>query len=241
MDWFRWHHGSVSDPKFRLIARKSGASVATVIAVWASLLEEASKAADRGNAGNPDFDAMDCALEIEEGTSKRVYGLMCERGLIEATAGRIVRWDARQPKRERDDDSASRVRAFREKKRQSGQCNASETPCNASETQETPRGEEIREEKKKEKDAASPGAAAPDPIFGVGLEFLVRKGIKPAGARSFLGLLRKEIGDVAVAELLARADADDVSDPLAWLRAAAAKRKAESRQRSPGLDLRGVK
>ena len=23
IDWFRWHHGSVTDPKFQLVARKS--------------------------------------------------------------------------------------------------------------------------------------------------------------------------------------------------------------------------
>lgn len=61
----------------------------------------------------------------------------------------------------------------------------------------------------------------PDPIFGHGLAFLLAKGVKERGARSFLGAMRKEVGDVRAAELLALAERDDVSDPVAWLRAAA--------------------
>jgi hypothetical protein len=47
MDWFRWHHGSVNDPKFQLVAKRAGASVAEVVAVWACLLEAASSADER--------------------------------------------------------------------------------------------------------------------------------------------------------------------------------------------------
>lgn len=64
----------------------------------------------------------------------------------------------------------------------------------------------------------------PDPIFGTGLAFLRRKGVAEKPARSFLGLLRKEAGDLTCAELLAKAESDDVSEPLAWLRAAAKSR-----------------
>lgn len=67
---------------------------------------------------------------------------------------------------------------------------------------------------------ASPPEKVPDPIFGNGLAFLVRKGVPEKGARSFLGLMRKQCSDLLTAELLAKAESDDVSDPLAWLRAA---------------------
>lgn len=143
IDWFRWHHGSVTDPKLGLIARRSGTSVAAVIAFWAYLLEAASMASDRGNPGTPDFEATDFALGLDEGISQRIYLHMSERGLI--ADGRIAAWEKRQPKRERDDDSSTdRVRAFRE--RQVASRNADETPRNADETSGTPRGEESREE-----------------------------------------------------------------------------------------------
>jgi uncharacterized protein YdaU (DUF1376 family) len=73
------------------------------------------------------------------------------------------------------------------------------------------------------------GALAPvaDPIFGDGLAFLIRKGIPEKGARSFLGAMRKEIrDDLVVTELLIEADRQDVSEPLAWLRAAGRNRVA---------------
>jgi len=48
MDWFRWHHGSVTDPKFQLVARKTKSRVADVIAVWAFILETASQSNEQG-------------------------------------------------------------------------------------------------------------------------------------------------------------------------------------------------
>ena len=66
-----------------------------------------------------------------------------------------------------------------------------------------------------------------DPIFGTGLALLVRKGVPEKSARSFLGMLRKSCGDdLAAAALLVRAEADDVSDPVAWLTKAAKATKA---------------
>ena len=156
MDWFRWHHGSVNDPKFRLVAARSGASVAEVIAVWAGLLEAASMAERRGCAGVPDFEATECALGIENGKAKAIYEAMSARGLVTPDGG-VTAWEKRQPKRERerDDDSTHRVQAHRARKLlleapehtpDPASGNARETPSSASNALETPRGEEKREE-----------------------------------------------------------------------------------------------
>lgn len=139
IDWFRWHHGSVSDQKFILIAKKSGASVAEVIAVWACLLEAASASDQRGNFGAVDYEAMDCALGMQDGRAQAIHEAMAARGVV-TPGGDVAAWEKRQPKRERADDSSTeRSRAFREKQRQA-------EPCNATQRQETPRGEESREE-----------------------------------------------------------------------------------------------
>ncbi len=154
MDWFRWHHGAVTDPKFQLIARRASATVAEVIAVWACILEEASKSDQRGVAGQIDCEATDCALGLPDGRTDAILSAMYARGIL-ADGGVVASWEKRQPKRERDDSSAERVREFRRKQAEQKQpVTESEghvTPCNASETQETPRGEEIREEEKKQK------------------------------------------------------------------------------------------
>ena len=173
IDWFRWHHGSVTDPKFQLVAKKTGCSVAEVVAIWAFVLESASQSTDRGNPGELDFESIDCLFGIEDGKALLIYSSMKDRGLFDED-GCVSSWDNRQPKRERDDDSSGRVAAFR--KRQSEQeevienkdkpCNANEshiedgndkeshvTPSNATSRQETPREEKRREDKNKNKTA----------------------------------------------------------------------------------------
>jgi hypothetical protein len=148
IDWFRWHHGSVTDQKFQLVARKSSASVAEVIAVWATILEAASMSDDRGNPGDPDCEAIDCALGLDDGVTARIIGAMSNRGLF-TEDGRIASWDKRQPKRERENDhSTDRVRALRARMANETPRETTigeETPCNATERQETPREEKRRE------------------------------------------------------------------------------------------------
>lgn len=142
IEWFRWHHGSVTDPKFQLVARMAGASLPDVLAVWAYLLETASSEAARGRFTAVDCEAWDCLFAFQDGRTASILEAMTKRGLIED--GAVINWEKRQPKRERDNDkSTERVRAFRAMKRH-------ETPCNATDDQETPREEKRREEREEE-------------------------------------------------------------------------------------------
>lgn len=179
MDWFRWHHGTVTDRKWPRIASRAGTTVANVIAVWAALLESASQAESRGYAFLSDDDAedLDAALGMPADTTRKVITELCARGVIDDES-RLAAWDKRQPKRERDDNSAERVRKFRERREAdsaseklqgdaSGAEHAEVTPSNASVTEETPRGEERRGEEKEQQLCAPPVGDAPtrsDPI-----------------------------------------------------------------------------
>ena len=159
IDWFRWHHGSVTDPKFQLIAKKAGVRLGDVMVVWAFLLENASGNAERGVIGALDFETLDFLLGMEDGTAARIYDTMTQRGLIDA-GGRIARWDARQPKRERDPgptepgtpapkSSTERSREHRSRTASSAPDKVTQrdaTPRNANSSQETPRVEESRED-----------------------------------------------------------------------------------------------
>ena len=65
------------------------------------------------------------------------------------------------------------------------------------------------------------GAIAPvavDPIFGHGLSLLKAKGCTEKSARSFLGLMRKNHSDALVVEAIGKAEAEDISDPIPWMR-----------------------
>ncbi|CAL8474554.1 hypothetical protein [Caballeronia sp. S22] len=128
MDWFRWWHGTVNDPKFGWVARKSGQSVASVVAVWAALLECASTAtqcnadATRGNVASFDCNDYDVAFGLEDGSVRAIFDAMIEKKLI--VDGRLTRWDERQPKREDSGNpntgalsSTERSRLHRDKKR----------------------------------------------------------------------------------------------------------------------------
>ena len=151
IDWFRWHHGSVSDQKFILVAKKSGASVAEVIAVWACLLEAASASDERGNFGAVDYEALDCALGMQDGRAQAIHEAMAARGVV-TPGGDVAAWDKRQPKRE-DDTAAERKRRQREREHElsitacvTAGASRNVTPSHAEVTHGHDRGEESREE-----------------------------------------------------------------------------------------------
>lgn len=145
MDWFRWHHGSVTDPKFQLVARKSGASLPDVLAVWAYVLETASQAEERGVFGEIDAEALDCLFNFPstETRTADILQAMKERGLIDDF--HIVAWHKRQPKREREDGTAAE-RKQRQRDKEASGVTDDVTPSHATSHQKKPRGEERREE-----------------------------------------------------------------------------------------------
>jgi hypothetical protein len=126
MDWFRWWHGSVTDPKFQLIARRSNTNVANVIAIWAAILESASNVTQcdatkqRGDATTFDCDAHDVLFGLEDGVCASVYQQFIAHKLIKD--GFVVAWEKRQPKRE--DSSAARTKEYRERKKAEALANA---------------------------------------------------------------------------------------------------------------------
>lgn len=145
MDWLRWYNGTTTDPKFQVVARKSGQPVMAVLAVWAMLLERASEAEERGSVGGFDCEAADVLIGAPDGAACAIVQAMQARDMI--ANDRIAKWECRQPKREREDKSTGRVQAYRLRQAtaQDG-VTADETPCNATKRHETPRLEEKREE-----------------------------------------------------------------------------------------------
>jgi len=156
MDWFRWHHGSVTDPKFQLVAKKAKASVAEVVAVWAYVLETASQNPKRGHVGGLDAEAIDLALGMDDGTTAAILAVLNDRGIL--SDGRIAAWEKRQPKKE-DETAADRQRRKREREHELALAAISAsvtddmsrhvTPCHAASRPVTL--EEKREEEKDQK------------------------------------------------------------------------------------------
>jgi len=126
IEWFRWHHGSVSDPKFRLVAKRAEATLSEVITVWAVLLEEASAAEDRGSIGRIDCEAIDCMLNLPDGRTNAILLAMEDRGLIDGNAATVTAWSRRQPKRE-DETANDRKRRQRQREHEAAMAKASVT------------------------------------------------------------------------------------------------------------------
>lgn len=140
MDWLRWYAGTSTDPKWRVVAVESGQPVAVVLAVWAMMLERASASEERGCIDGWNDRVAGAALDVPADAVEAIRGAM--QGLV-LDGNHLSGWEKRQPKRE--DGSAERSRAWREKKKQE------RTQANAPERNrplEESRREESREKKK---------------------------------------------------------------------------------------------
>lgn len=248
IDWFRWHHGSVTDPKFQLVARKSKQALASVIAVWAFVLEQASASEDRGSFGTIDCEAIDCLLGLEDGATDAILAAMGERGLVDD--GAVSAWEKRQPKRERTDNtSTERSRAHRDRQRQEQQEGEKQrhatpeiddaTPCNAMQHQKKPRGEESRVEKRREEEKKEIQAQAPLPdwlpmeawIGYVEMRKRIRKQMTPRAKQ----LVLKSLADMQ-AKGLSVAQSLDNSTRNSWVDVYEPKEKPEQAGAKPGTD-----
>ena len=145
-DWVRLWHDMPTDPKWRTIARKSGQRIGDVIAVFNFMMVNASaNASQRGSLNGFDVEDVATALDLKDEDVEAILSAM-QGKVIDGEF--LSGWEKRQPKR--DDDSARRVAAFRERKfvekqnqksvliqdvtESVTQCNAHVTHCNAPET-----------------------------------------------------------------------------------------------------------
>jgi hypothetical protein len=120
--WFRWHEGTCEDGKFRVVARNAGVTVATVMGVWAILLEDASHDDHRGIAvRGEDFYAaiLDLGSELQP-----ILEAMQNIGLIACCTNdtiEISNWSKRQYETDTTDSTnAERQRRFRDKHKSNG-------------------------------------------------------------------------------------------------------------------------
>jgi|GEM_PF-2155985 len=164
--WFRWHHGTVNDPKWRIVATRARhamsrhVTVAEVLAVWSCMVECASQANPRGQLQGWCDEDIGVLLELDEAHVAGIRVAMQGKTLDD---NRLTAWEKRQPKREREDPkSTDRKRAQRERDMAAAE---QERRDNQMSHHVTPRGEERREEEKeqKQKTQARPPQAADGP------------------------------------------------------------------------------
>lgn len=115
MDWFRWHHGTVNDPKFTIVARLSQQPKIAVLSVWAAILEFTSEKDDRGSLEGFDPEDVAAALDLKTEDVVTICHAMSQKKLIDVNC--VKNWSKRQPKKE-DDSATERKRAQRERNKE---------------------------------------------------------------------------------------------------------------------------
>ena len=109
--WVRLWEDMPTDPKWRVIARRSSRSVPEVVAVFVLMMTnaEASTGALDGWDDEDAAAALDMDPEAVSAIRRAMEGKVTDGGVLSG-------WSKRQPKRP-DDTSTDRVRAFRERKK----------------------------------------------------------------------------------------------------------------------------
>lgn len=128
--WFRSWHGAPTDTKWLAIARRASVAPGVVSAVVWALMDYASQSTDRGSVAGFDAEAYAAFAGFDQDDVTRVVEALRDKGVIEHD--RLSAWDKRQPKRE--DNSAERVKRYREKKREGDDQKRDVTQCNAPES-----------------------------------------------------------------------------------------------------------
>lgn len=143
MDWWRAHHGLPNDPKLALSAAVTpcNATRGEVLAVFVSLLDMASQNTPRGSIEGYDVEQIGWMLQMDSGRVSDIIEALKKKRVI--TGNMLTSWEKRNPKRDREDDSAERVRKYRDKQKLE-----SVTPCNATKRPEERRLEESNENQK---------------------------------------------------------------------------------------------
>ncbi len=162
MDWLRLWHELPTDPKWRVVSRRSGRPLPEIISIYILMLVNASQSEERGTLEHWDDEVAAAALDME---TEQVLSIREAMQGVVLENNYLTGWERRQPEREREDNSNERVRRWRERKGSDvtqgnnenepvTPCNATEcnvTPCNAADCNVTPCNapDKIREDKKR--------------------------------------------------------------------------------------------
>ena len=136
MSWVRLWADMPTDPKWRVVARKSGRPLSEVISVFAFMLlnaganasERNERNGERGRLTNWSDEDVAAALDVDPANITAIREAMQGKTL---EGDKLTGWEKRQPKRE--DGSAERSKEWRERKRT--QANAEKRPDTDSDTE----------------------------------------------------------------------------------------------------------
>lgn len=113
MKWVRLWNDMPTDPKWRVVAKRSGRPLTEVLSVFAVMLTNAgANATERGTLDSWSDEDVAAALDMEPAHVTAIREAMQGKTL---DGDKLTGWEKRQPNRE--DGSAERARAWRERNR----------------------------------------------------------------------------------------------------------------------------
>lgn len=137
--WLRLWHDLPNDPKWRTIARVSKQRIGDVISVYLHVLVDASSnETERGRTQSVCVEDVATALDLDNDQVEAILSAMQGRVM---DGDQVSDWSKRQPARE--DGSAERAKAWRERKKQ--QAERERTQANAQERQDKDKEEDKEE------------------------------------------------------------------------------------------------
>lgn len=107
MRWLRLYHDTINDPKWRVVALESGQPLSAVLAVWMSMLINASDSDERGTLHDWNDRIAGAAIDLRADAVQSIREAM--QGLV-LDGFRLTGWDKRQ---RASDDVAARVQRHR--------------------------------------------------------------------------------------------------------------------------------
>lgn len=107
MKWLRLYHDTITDPKWRLVAIDSGQPLSAVLAVWMSMLVNASEAKERGALEGWDDRIAGAAIDLRGDAVRAIREAM--QGIV-LDGDKLTGWDKRQ---RASDNVAERVKKHR--------------------------------------------------------------------------------------------------------------------------------
>lgn len=107
MKWLRLYHDTITDPKWRLIALDSGQPLPSVLAVWMSMLINASDSPERGTLHDWNDRIAGAAVDLRGDAVAAIREAM--QGVV-LDGDRLTGWDKRQ---RASDNIAERVKKHR--------------------------------------------------------------------------------------------------------------------------------
>lgn len=237
--WFRLYDEFLDDPK---IQRLHPALLKVLLNIWC--------VASRNDGRLPSRSDLSFSLRMTEDETFRAVSKLAEAGFIDTDEAtdeqRPHGWEVRQF---RSDVSTDRVRAHRDRqktgKNDEPPKGGGRKPGNDDETfHVTPPDTEQKQNRADSSVADATGTIVPHPaaadfckaVFDTGVSLLVDETRTDRQARSIIGRIRQAIGDPETLVLIR--DAENKSDPAAWLMAALETRNG-NRKSDTGNGLRG--